>query len=192
MQQNLLWTGREYYSLENCVVSITEEGADIQSGIIGKYGDKLYRVEYSIKTNQLWQTLAVELKGRHSNHEINILLQGDGKGNWKMNGEEATAFSGCIDVDIPLTPLTNTLPIRRLSMKKDEPVQIPVIYIDVLEERITVVKQQYMKLSDREYHYENVPNDFEATIKVDEYGLVVNYPLLFERTAVIESGYNLK
>ena len=29
--------------------------------------------------------------------------------------------------------------------------------------------------------FQNVPNDFEATISVDEFGLVIYYPLLFER-----------
>ena len=33
-----------------------------------------------------------------------------------------------------------------------------------------------------EYKFENVPNDFEAIITVDEWGLVVNYPELFVRT----------
>ncbi|RYF88723.1 MAG: hypothetical protein EOO00_10815 [Chitinophagaceae bacterium] len=33
------------------------------------------------------------------------------------------------------------------------------------------------------YHYENVPNDFKATIELDEEGFVTDYPALFIRTA---------
>lgn len=46
------------------------------------------------------------------------------------------------------------------------------------------VAQKYTKLSDSEYLYENVPNDFEAKIQVDEFGLVVDYPMLFVRKSI--------
>ena len=63
------------------------------------------------------------------------------------------------------------------------------IYCDILAEQITPVWQKYTRLSDTAYHYENVPNDFEATIEVDEFGLVVDYPELFVRTAATTTSY---
>jgi len=62
MQTNILWTGREYYSLENCLVNTTHSGSEIDSTIIGKYDGKLYRVEYKIKTNQNWETILFEIR----------------------------------------------------------------------------------------------------------------------------------
>jgi uncharacterized protein len=98
-------------------------------------------------------------------------------------------FKGCLDVDIPLTPFTNSLPINRLQLALGEARQIRVIYLDLLERRIVPVNQKYIRLSRTEYHYENVPNDFEARIKVDDAGLVVDYPGLFVRTAKLETDY---
>ena len=60
MQTNLLWTGQEYYSLENCLVNTTDIGSQIDSVIIGKYDEKIYRVEYKVKTNKNWETIYVE------------------------------------------------------------------------------------------------------------------------------------
>jgi hypothetical protein len=186
MQTNILWTGREYYSLENCLISSSENGADITSTIIGSYEGQLYKVEYHIKTNGYWQTVLLEINSRVSNQVQTIKLEGDGKGNWICNGKEAAQFKGCIDIDIAVTPFTNTLPIRRLKFQQGQPHQIQVIYCDLLHQVVKPVSQKYTRLSQNEYHYGNIPNDFQATIQVDEEGFVVDYPGLFVRTAVVE------
>jgi hypothetical protein len=189
MQTNLLWSGIEYNSLENCLVRATDTGAEIDSVIVGGYGEKIYRVEYQIRTNQNWETIFVEIKSQHSNIRDHFTFESDAKGNWVLNGKPANQFQGCIDVDIPLTPFTNTLPIKRLNTQKGEVSEIYVLYIDLLERQITPVRQKYIRLSDTQYHYENIPNDFEANIEVDELGYVVDYPMLFTRTASLNSNF---
>jgi hypothetical protein len=189
MQTNLLWTGREYYSLENCLVKVTAAGSEIISTIIGHYQEAIYKVEYLIKTNQNWETVFLEIKSQHSNQTQLMRFEGDGKGNWMSNGKKADQFNGCIDVDISLTPFTNTLPIRRLNLGQNQTQEIRVIYCDLLERRIKSVQQRYTCLSNTKYRYENVPNDFEVTIEVDESGLVVDYPSLFVRTKALKSNY---
>ena len=126
---------------------------------------------------------------RDSGNNQVIHLEGDGKGNWLYNGKSAPEFAGCTDVDVPLTPFTNTLPIRRLELKPHQTQEIKVIYCNVLEDIVSAVRQKYTCLSATQYHYENVPNDFEATIVVDEAGLVIDYPMLFLRTASMETNY---
>jgi uncharacterized protein len=191
MQTNLLWHGREYYSLENCLVDTTSSGSVVKSTIIGYYQDKIYQVEYTIQTNKAWQTSSVEIKSWHNNKYQHVHFIGDGQGNWTENGKAIEAFTGCIDVDIPLTPFTNTLPINRLKLKKDQTQEIKVLYCDILDKKISAVKQKYACISPTSYHYENVPNDFEATIEVDDSGFVVDYPELFVRKAVLSSSYNV-
>lgn len=77
-----------------------------------------------------------------------------------------------------------TLPINRLDLHLEGSSEVQVIYCDVLQQQLKPVRQKYTRLSATQYHYENVPNDFEATITVDEWGLVMDYPGLFVRTAV--------
>lgn len=191
MQTNLLWTGREYYSLENCLVNTTGKGTAINSVIVGKYNSTIYRVEYEIHTNKDWQVVSFALRGLHSDQSLHWKFASDGNGNWTREGKPADEFKGCIDIDIPLTPFTNTLPINRLALKPGSSQRIRVLYLDVLEQRISRVEQQYTRLSDSEYQYENVPNDFEAKITVDASGFVVDYPQLFVRTAAQNSHYSL-
>jgi hypothetical protein len=190
MQTNLLWAGREYHSIENCLVDTTNKGSEITSTIIGHYDNKIYQVEYRIKTNHNWETVFFEINSRHNNRIQSLLFEGDGKGNWTSNNKQASQFKGCIDIDIPLTPFTNTLPINRLKLIQDQEQEIQVIYLDLLEEQIKPVRQKYKRLSNTEYHYENVPNDFEANIQVDESGFVIDYPMLFVRTAALKTNYH--
>lgn len=179
MKSVLHWKGIEYDSLENCEVTPAQEGVDIRSVISGKYGKDIYEVEYHIRTNSRWETIFFEVKSRINDKHDVLRYEGDGRGNWKSNGKPATEFKDCIDIDIPLTPFTNTLPINRLKLKEGASAQIKVIYIDLLENRVHAVHQKYTRLSKTEYHYENVPNDFEAIITVDKSGFVIHYPALF-------------
>jgi uncharacterized protein len=189
MQVNILWTGREYYSLENGVVSISGGVVEVDSTIVGKYGDILYKVDYKITTNAHGHTVLCDVIVRHSDRDIKMNFRSNGSGGWTLNGKMAPEFEGCIDVDIPLTPFTNTLPIRRSRLTPGQETVVPVLYIDILGHRLSSLKQKYRRISENIYHYENIPNDFEADIEVDQDGLVVDYPELFVRTARTSSDY---
>lgn len=56
MQRNILYTGIEYYSLENCILTINDKITQINSSIIGRYENIFYKVEYQIETNQFCET----------------------------------------------------------------------------------------------------------------------------------------
>jgi uncharacterized protein len=189
MQKNILWTGIEYHSMENCIVTISDKGSEISSSVVGAYANKLYRVEYRIGTNQYWETTFFELRSQLDNTVEMINFRNEGTETWYVNGQLDEKFKGCIDIDISLTPFTNTLPINRLKLSEKEGEQIMVLYVDVLGRKIMPVRQKYTRLSQSSYKYENVPNDFEAVIAVDELGLVVDYPGLFKRTYITESDY---
>lgn len=191
MQTNILWEGREYHSLENCIIDTTESGSLIQSTIVGAYEGKIFQVDYEIRTNAAWETLSVQLKSRHSNVITHMHCESDGKGGWKIDGKEAAQFDGCIDVDISLTPFTNTLPIRRLRWTDGVAQPIRVFYFNILEGQTRPMEQCYTRLSASEYLYENRTRDFKAKLTVDEQGLVIDYPELSVRKAALSTDYPL-
>ena len=177
----IIWKGIYYQSIENCVITISESDIDIKSQIIGHHQDFIYNIEYYIKTNKQWETqyFIIDSEINHLKTKIEAEKVND---NWIINGEQKNELKLCTDIDISLTPFTNTLPINRLKFNIEQKNKIDVLYINILEQKIIPVQQNYTKLSEFEYKYENISNDFEAIIKVDETGLVINYPELFERT----------
>ena len=157
------------------------EGIQVSSSVNGNYEGLEFSAQYNIRINPAWETLKATIQSVINGKERIITVEGDSEGSWLLNGKPAPQFNGCIDIDIPLTPFTNTLPIRRLKMADQEKQLIKVLYLDVLEQTETALTQQYQRLSHNKYHYQNVPNDFEAVITIDENGFVVDYPVLFKR-----------
>jgi len=187
MQTNLLWTGIEYYSLENCLVNTGNTGNEISSNIIGCFEQKIYSVAYFIETDINWQTRFLEINYRINNKENKITLQKDACNNWLFNNSRTDLFEHCIDVDISVTPFTNSLPVNRLKLLREQEAKINVIYINIFEQQVKALQQTYQRLSDGKFLYKNFPNDFEAEIEVDMYGFVINYPSLFKRTTIIQT-----
>lgn len=184
MQTNLLWKGREYNSLENCLVTTTSSGNEINSTIIGEYKRNVYTLNYHLKTTANWLPFKLNFSSHINNDQFNFNLEKRENNIWFLNNTSTNNFHNCKYVDISVTPFTNTLPINNLQLLSNEEKQIDVIYIDIFQKELKPLKQFYKKLSTEEYLYQNIPNDFEAIIKIDADGFVIDYPYLFERTAI--------
>jgi uncharacterized protein len=184
IQAHLLWSGLEYQSMEFCKVANIDTGSEISSTIFGVYNGRIWRVSYMIMTSKNWETTSLELHCRSRGAADHFKLERKENGNWIANGKYDPAFDECIDIDISLTPFTNTLPINRLQLKTGQESEIKVIYFDLLNHNIKVRQQKYRRVSQSTYHFENIPNDFECDIKVDDSGYVIEYPPFFTRTAI--------
>jgi hypothetical protein len=188
MQTNIIWTGKLYHSIENCLLTKTPAGNEIASTIIGDYENQIYKVEYHIRTNENWETIFVSLRTQVDN-SIEIVKLEKKDGSWLLNDRHSDELKDIFDIDISLTPFTNTLPINRLQLKDNERQVIEVLYFDILEKKIKPVKQIYTRLATDHYIYENYDKSFKADIKIDGQGLVTEYPELFEMTIKLKSNY---
>lgn len=176
----IIWKGILYHSLE--YFNLIEDGENymVTSKIIGSFENTAYFVSYQITIDKNWLvqnfTVEYEVNGKKSN------LKGLKNGNsWNINDTDRPEFSDFKYIDISLTPFTNTLPINNLNLPEGQFSEINVIYINILDDKIIPVKQQYTKIGKSGYIYENIPKNFKAKISVDDSGLVENYPGLFEK-----------
>jgi len=170
--------------MEFCRVANIDTGSEISSTIFGVYDGRIWRVSYIIITNNNWETISLELHCRSRGASDHYKFERKEDGKWIANGKYVADFNGCVDIDISLTPFTNTLPINRLQLKPGQESRIKVLYFDLLTHRVNVVEQKYQRIFESVYHFENVPKDFESDITVDESGYVIEYPSLFTRTAI--------
>lgn len=180
IHEHIIWQGIYYQSMENCNLFIEQDYIKIESKISGTHQEIVYDIEYTIVANKNWEVLSFNIKTQ-LNGVISILEGEKNLDNWIINGELKTEFEGCIDIDISLTPFTNTLPINRLNLNTKSSSDIKILYIDVLYQRIASTNQRYTKLSSTKYLYENKSSSFQAQIEVDKIGIIVNYPNLFKR-----------
>lgn len=104
-----------------------------------------------------------------------LTLRRDASARWFDPDGEIAELSGCLDIDIAATPLTNTYPIRRYAaMGVGESRTAPVAWVEVPSLRVERVEQTYTRIGRTEWRYGDLQHGtFEIT--VDDDGLVVDY-----------------
>lgn len=173
-----VWKSSEYGTVEQCRVIQRETEIQVRSAIFGKYRGLDIQVDYEIRTDPAWRVTSCRVKSLVGTRSTELLLEHLSDG-WTSGGVATTWNDRCVDIDISLTPFTNTLPIKRLNLLVGASATIDVVYIDILNGDAFPVQQTYRRISESVFRFETVPNDFEADITVSPNGFVVDYPELF-------------
>lgn len=182
--REIRWKPVDGVGLEHLSVR-SDGGGTVACGVVvGQRGGKPYGVRYSIVCDGSWHVLELHLDttdGRAVN------LSSDGSGNWAdSTGRSIAQFSQCIDVDLAGTPFTNTLPIRRLNLNEESgAVELKMLYVPFDTFEPIVDFQRYRCLQrGHVYRYEAVDRSFSADLPVDDDGIVLDYPTLFDRVSL--------
>lgn len=184
MERCLRWATEEGNGLEYLTLHGTPQGVVAEGVVVGPdagtlYDGRLFGCSYAIHCDARWRVRQVEARVAGGAH---LLLRADGEGRWSgPDGAPLPALDGCIDVDLTCTPLTNSLPIRRLGEALREREEIRVAYITLPEANVMASRQAYTWLEERRYRFESLSDPFQADIETDADGLVVRYPGLFRR-----------
>ena len=99
---------------------------------------------------------------------------------WRSLGRELPDLHSCEDVDLALTPATNTLPIRRLDVRVGGTASVVAAWVKFPDLTVQPLSQRYTRLAMTTYRYES-NTGFSAEIAVDDLGLVTAYPGGWER-----------
>jgi hypothetical protein len=143
--------------------------------------DEPWWVGYDIELDADWRTRRALVRGRSAAGKHETLLEADGAGGWRVDGASAPELSGCLDVDLESSALTNTFPVHRLRFEDGVATSAPAAYVRAGDVRTERIEQTYERLRDRRFHY--VCERFEADLDLvyDARGLVTDYPGLAVR-----------
>ena len=174
------WTDWSGDGLQHLALSVAEDGIAAAGTVIGSEAGTPFAAHYLIRCRPDWQvcSLTVEVIGGPA-----LRLNSREGGRWHDERDRPRPeLDGIIDVDLSVTPFTNTLPIRRLGLAAGQSCEIRALYVDFPGLLVSVDAQRYTCLEPmRRYRYEAVDGSFEREIEVDEHGLVTTYPGLFRR-----------
>ena len=121
-----------------------------------------------------WSTVRAEVRMLDGAGERTLLLERTG-GAWTADGLPRPDLTGCVDVDVAATPLTNTFPIRRLAaLPTGASRTAPVAWVDVPALGVQRVDQTYERLGERRWQYGD-PQHGAFLLEVDAKGLVERY-----------------
>jgi hypothetical protein len=147
------------------------------SGVVGRE-----KVEYVLRISPTWQVRQFLLF--RDMEEPDLWLGTDGHAHWgEINGARRPELDGCIDVDLPCTPFTNTLPIRRVPLDIGQSLDLTAVYIDVETLDVQPDRQRYTRLDTHRWRFEQPDTGFVEEFDVDRHGLVRDYPSLFRRVS---------
>lgn len=175
MTISLRWKGLDLETIEQCRIIATTRDTRIRGVIVTPDLGLFYRIK--LDETGLTRSVYIERTDGKS-----LELFSNGAGTWSDDrAEPLPALSGCLDIDIWPTPLTNSLPIWRTAWSDTQPQRFAMVWIDAMEMTFKRAEQLYTRLDDHHFRYQSA--DFERVIAVDDDGLVTNYPGLFERIA---------
>jgi uncharacterized protein len=174
------WASEEGEGIEHLAFDASGGAIRVESVVVGQRYGKAYGLCYTIHCDARWHVTYAAFRVMGG---ATLVLRSDGEGHWRDGeGRALDQIEGCIDIDVAATPYTNTLPIRRLGLKRGERRPIEVAYVAAPELKVERVKQAYVCIEpDREYRYEGIFRHFTADLRIDEDGLVIDYPTLFRR-----------
>lgn len=186
MHRDIIWHASDGIGAEYLFLDETGDGIVADSMVFASRDAGPSRAGYRVEMTPSWNVQRVSLSVANAGEEVRSLdLASDGAGHWRdEDGNPLPEFDECLDIDISATPFTNTLPIRRLALRPGQVELIRVLYIHVPTLETSVWEQRYSGLEPGLVRYESVGGDFQRDLRVDDDGLVIEYPGLFRRVHI--------
>jgi uncharacterized protein len=163
-----------------------------------------YTCRYEVQTDPAWATVRVDVSAEGAGWVRSVRLE-LAAGRWRVTAteqgdldaaltaagharaglpgmEDPDLLYGAFDVDLSGSPLTNTLPVRRLNLARAEAGvahRLSVAWVLVPSLEIVQADQIYTALGDGKVRCAG--ETFSADLTLDEDGFVVDYPGLAAR-----------
>jgi uncharacterized protein len=179
----ILWQGVESGALDRCRLAAGPDGLRLAGTVLtAEFGTPL-DVRYLVETGPDGLTRRVELE--LDGGAVRRVLLADGAGRWHWEGgPELDQVFGALDVDLAVTPATNTLPIRRLAaldLAVGQGADLHMAWVQFPGLEVLDSAQRYERLAPDRWRFST--GDFAAELLVDPDGLVLDYGGLFRSLA---------
>jgi hypothetical protein len=113
-----------------------------------------------------------------------LWLANDGRGRWgEVNGAQRRDLGGCQDIDLLCSPFTRTMAIRRLHLPVGQSADVESITVDTETLSIQRARLDYTRLDVGLWVVHRDDDAASHEFEVDQYGLVLDLPGHFRRTA---------
>jgi hypothetical protein len=175
----VVWQRLDVAGLEYCRLWTEPDGFRLEGTLIVVEEGEPQRVHYEVGCTPAWETRSatISLTTGEATRQLRLAAETTGLAD----------LAGCVDVDVSLTPATNTLPIRRLGLL-DLPVgesrEVTAAWVRFPELSVEPLPQRYTRLAGRRFRYESGGGAFQTELEVDDAGLVVSYPPFWRRVTI--------
>jgi hypothetical protein len=134
------------------------------------------RLDYRVLCDAAFRTRTAVVSGWLGLEPIDVEIDLDASGRWRMNGAECPQLEGCVDVDLNFSPATNLLPIRRLHLDVGEAADVRAAWLRFPSFVLEPLDQAYRRTGGTTYRYESAGGCFVTDLEVNATGFVTRYP----------------
>lgn len=199
---SLFWNRRDCPGVEHALVD-TRDGLHARGTAVA-VDPVAYTVRYELRTGPDWATTSLDVSSEGAGWSRTLRLESEG-GRWRVStaergdldaalaagghagaglpgAEDPDALFGAFDVDLAGSPLTNTLPVRRLRLRGAEAGvahRISVVWVLLPSLEVVQADQIYTSLGDGRVRF--ATETFSADLSLDDDGFVRDYPGLAAR-----------
>jgi hypothetical protein len=172
------WRALEDGGLEHLTLRAGADGFRADAVLVGERDGQRFGANYRIDCDPDFTVRGFEI-ATTDGRKLAMSRRG---GGWHDSERgHLPAFDACIDIDLSATPFTNTLPIRRCGWQTGQQRRIAMLFVPFDSFEPFVTEQIYTCLAPRLFRFETADGSFTAELPVDEDGLVMDYPSLFQR-----------
>jgi hypothetical protein len=171
--------------LEHVIVRPESNEIHAEGFVLGIADNQPYRLRYHLEwhPNYQFQYAVLQLE---SDYPQTVRLLRNDEGKWTNGmGKSYPEFEGCYEIDIQVSPISNTFPVRRLGLAVGQSELIQVVYITLPTLALSVQSQRYTRLEDNgtapRYCYESLSDGFSGEFETDSEGFVTEYTSIYSR-----------
>jgi hypothetical protein len=175
-EQSVVWQRLDIPGHEFARLFFDNSGWQFKGAALFVYEKLPCCLDYELKCNSEWEILSGRVSGWVGEQAIEIAIFVEQDRRWCLNGQECARAAGCIDLDLNFSPLTNTLPIRRINLSIGEKVEVRAAWLKFPSFEIESLEQSYYRIDATTYRYKSSGGQFVADLKVNETGFVTSYP----------------
>jgi uncharacterized protein len=175
LERSIIWRRLDLPGHEFAHFSSVGEKYFLEGSAIFVYEADCCQLNYQIECRNNWETSRVKVSGYLGNENIEIEIFADSNKRWSLNGKQVATVDGCTDIDLNFSPVTNSLPIRRLEMKIGEKAKVRAAWLRFPSFELEPLEQIYERISENSFLYESAGGAFRAEIETDNFGLAIKY-----------------
>lgn len=173
--KTVLWTLPDLHSTEYFTLTEQAGGYRLAGTINLLLDDQPTQLVYRIECDADWITRRAELQQRRSDGEKRLILTVDDALNWYQDGAPLPWAVGLTDIDLSITPSTNTLPLGKHNLQIGATRTVNCVWVQPPDLSLGTLPQRYTRIDARRYDYAAPSIDYAGMLIVDDDGIIVRY-----------------
>src|SRR5262249_42290695 len=173
MNRIVVWERLDTVGLE--LATFASGPLQLEGDVIVVENGEPFAVAYRVRCDDQERTASASLRVKQGGVRQQCTLERSSAGRWTLNGSEMPQLTGLVDVDLSVTPSTNTPPIRRLHLAIGQRAEVTAAWVKLPSLVIVPLRQTYRRVGSYSYEYEAPELDFAAELECDDDAVIRTY-----------------